>query len=58
MLHSGRQSINVSNVLSVIMGAHTGQVPTATVPPPVTYVQTEPDTTYYYQPYYYPAYAW
>jgi hypothetical protein len=27
-------------------------------PPPVTYDQTQPDTTYYYQPYYYPAYAW
>jgi hypothetical protein len=36
---------------------------TATVAPAVTYVQTVPDTTYYYQPYYYqpyyyPAYAW
>jgi uncharacterized membrane protein YgcG len=35
---------------------------TATVAPTVTYVQTVPDTTYYYQPdyqpYYYPAYAW
>lgn len=41
--------------------AYIGQVPT----PPVTYVQTVPDTTdyyqsdyYYYEPYYYPAYAW
>jgi hypothetical protein len=36
---------------------------TATVAPTVTYVQTVPDTTYYYQPYYYqpyyyPDYAW
>jgi hypothetical protein len=33
---------------------------TATVAPAVTYVQTVPDTTYYYQPYYYyyPPYAW
>jgi hypothetical protein len=36
---------------------------TATVAPTVTYVQTVPATTcyyqpYYYQPYYYPAYAW
>lgn len=38
--------------------AYGGQVPTATVAPPVTYVQTEPDTIYYYQPYYYPAYVW
>jgi hypothetical protein len=33
------------------------QVSTATVAPTVTYVQTVPATTYYYQPYYYPAYA-
>jgi hypothetical protein len=42
--------------------AYSGQVSTATVAPTVTYVQTVPDTTYYYQPYYqpyyYPAYAW
>jgi hypothetical protein len=38
--------------------AYRGQVPTATVAPTVTYVQTVPDTTYYSQPYYYPAYAW
>jgi len=39
--------------------ADTGQAPTATVAPTVTYVQTVPDTTYYYyQPYYYPAYVW
>jgi hypothetical protein len=31
---------------------------TATVAPTVTYVQPVPTTTYYYQPYYYPAYAW
>ena len=31
---------------------------TATVAPTVTYVQTAPAPTYYYQPYYYPAYAW
>jgi hypothetical protein len=36
---------------------------TATVAPTVTYVQTAPDTTYYYQPYYYqpyyyPVYPW
>ena len=40
-----------------------GQVSTATVAPTATYVQTVPDTTYYYQPYYSqpyynPAYAW
>jgi hypothetical protein len=42
--------------------AYSGPVSTATVAPTVTYVQTVPDTTYYYQPdyqpYYYPAYAW
>jgi|ERR1035437_894133 hypothetical protein len=38
--------------------AYSGQVSTATVAPTVTYVQTVPDTTYYYQPDYYPAYAW
>jgi len=42
---------------------YSGQVSTATVAPAVTYVQTVPDTTYYYQPYYYqpyyyPDYAW
>jgi hypothetical protein len=31
---------------------------TATVAPTVAYVQTVPATTYYYQPYYCPAYAW
>ena len=31
---------------------------TATVAPTVTYVQTVPVTTYYAQPYYYPAYAY
>jgi hypothetical protein len=30
----------------------------ATVAPTVTYVQTVPSTAYYYQPYYYPDYAW
>ena len=43
--------------------ATTGSGSTATVAPTVTYVQTVPDTTYYYQPYYYqpyyyPDYAW
>jgi len=38
--------------------AYSGPVSTATVAPTVTYVQTVPDTTYYYQPYYYPGYAW
>lgn len=49
--------------------AYGGQSSTATVAPPVTYVQTVPDTTYYsqpyydyypnyYYPYYYPAYGW
>ncbi len=34
-------------------------VSSATVVPTVTYVQTVPASTYYYyQPYYYPAYAW
>ena len=32
-------------------------VPTATVAPAVTYVQTVPAPVYYYQPYYYPAYS-
>jgi len=40
----------------------TGPVSTVTVAPTVTYVQTVPDTTYYYQPYYqpyyYPDYTW
>ena len=43
--------------------ATTGSGSTATVAPTVTYVQTVPDTAYYYQPYYYqpyyyPDYAW
>ena len=43
--------------------ATTASGSTATVAPTVTYVQTVPDTTYYYQPYYYqpyyyPAYPW
>src|ERR1035437_10238436 len=43
--------------------ATTGSSSTATVAPTVTYVQTVPDTTYYYQPYYYqpynyPDYGW
>jgi hypothetical protein len=37
--------------------AATGSGSTATVAPAVTYVQTVPTMTYYYQPYYYPAYA-
>jgi hypothetical protein len=44
-----------------LVGASTATIAsgsTATVAPSVTYVQTVPDTTYYYQPYYYPAYAW
>jgi hypothetical protein len=40
------------------MNTSTQPVPTTTVAPTVTYVQTVPTTTYYYQPYYYPAYAW
>jgi len=43
----------------VASSAYVGQDSTATVAPSVTYVQTVPDTTYYYaQPYYYPGYAW
>jgi hypothetical protein len=44
--------------------AYAGQALPTTPAPPVTYVQTVPDTTYYYDqpyyysPYYYPAYAW
>ena len=39
--------------------ADTGQGSTATVAPTVTYVQTQPDSAYYYyQPYYYPGYVW
>jgi hypothetical protein len=36
----------------------TSDVSTATVAPTVTYIQTVPATTYYYQPYYYPSYCW
>jgi hypothetical protein len=37
----------------------TAQTSVATVAPSVTYVQTVPATTYYYyEPYYYPNYAW
>ena len=36
--------------------ADAGQVSTATVAPTATYVQTVPETTYYYQPYYQPYY--
>ena len=42
----------------VASAADSGQVSTATVAPTVTYVQTVPAATYYYQPYYYPDYAW
>jgi hypothetical protein len=38
--------------------AYYGQDSQATAAPTVTYVQTVPDTTYYYQPYYYPDYYW
>jgi hypothetical protein len=38
--------------------ASTAATSTATVAPTVTYVQTVPTTYYYYQPYYFPAYAW
>ena len=41
--------------------AYAEQVPTATVAPQVTYVQSVPDTVYYSQPYcyyYYPSCAW
>lgn len=39
--------------------AYASQDSADTVAPPVTYVQTVPATTYYYQPYYYyPAYGW
>jgi hypothetical protein len=42
----------------MVSTAYSGPVSTATVAPTVTYVQTVPNTTYYCQPYYYPAYAW
>jgi len=43
----------------VVSTASPVSVPTATVAPTVTYVQTVPTTAYYdYQPYYYPSYAW
>jgi hypothetical protein len=42
----------------VASAAYGGQDSTATAAPTVTYVQTVPDSSYYYQPYYYPTYAW
>lgn len=45
----------------VTSSAYAEQVPTATVAPQVTYVQSVPDTVYYSQPYYYyyyPSCAW
>jgi hypothetical protein len=52
-----REQIPAASTITTASGS------TATVAPTVTYVQTVPDTTYYYQPYYsqpyyYPAYAW
>jgi len=53
-LYSPRQSNQISTT-----SASTQPVPTATVAPTVTYIQTAPAPVYYYaQPYYYPSYAW
>lgn len=38
--------------------ANTAEVSTATVAPTVTYIQAAPQTVYYDQPYYYPAYGY
>jgi hypothetical protein len=67
MLNQPRPAVAVATPTTpapqpVASTAYSGPVSTATVAPMVTYVQTVPDTTYYYQPdyqpYYYPAYAW
>ena len=67
MLNQPRPAVAVATPTTpapqpVASTAYSGPVSTATVAPTVTYVQTVPDTTYYYQPdyqpYYYPAYAW
>jgi hypothetical protein len=67
MLNQPRPAVAVATPTTpapqpVASTANSGPVSTATVAPTVTYVQTVPDTTYYYQPdyqpYYYPAYAW
>ena len=63
MLNQPRPAVAVATPTTpapqpVASTAYSGQVSTATVAPTVTYVQTVPDTTYYYQPDYYPAYAW
>jgi hypothetical protein len=54
-LYSPRQSDQIP-----IASATTQPVPTATVAPTVTYVQSAPAPACYYyaQPYYYPSYAW
>jgi hypothetical protein len=67
MLNQPRPAVAVATPTTpapqpVASTAYGGQVSPATVAPTVTYVQTVPDTTYYYQPdyqpYYYPAYTW
>lgn len=67
MLNQPRPAVAVATPTTpapqpVASTAYSGPVSTATVAPTVTYVQTVPDTTYYYQPdyqpYYYPDYAW
>jgi hypothetical protein len=67
MLNQPRPAVAVATPTTpapqpVASTAYSGPVSTATVAPTVTYVQTVPDTTYYYQPYYqpyyYPAYGW
>lgn len=60
MLSQPRAGVGATTATAtpVAATANSGPISTATVAPTVTYVQTVPATTYYYQPYYYPTYAW
>ncbi len=56
MLSQPRAGVAPAAVPPAVATAGPEPVSTATVAPTVTYVQTVPVTSYYYQPYYYPVY--
>jgi hypothetical protein len=64
MLIQPKTSVAASTSASTVTTSSSGSTiatpsgSTATVAPTVTYVQSVPATTCYYQPYYYPSYAW
>jgi hypothetical protein len=60
MLSQPRAGVTASTAPTapVVATGNSEPVSTATVAPTVTYLQTVPATTYYYQTDYYPSYAW